>query len=63
MFFRDDLVLDLSFCVLSGLPLEFLREWDVVDEGPWVVEFVVPCPLEILHRLNELAKLLVADER
>lgn len=43
--------------------LEFVGEWLVVEEGPWVVELVVPRPLEIFHRLDELAKLLVANER
>ena len=43
VFFWDYLVVACSFCLELGYFLEFVREGFVVDEGPGVVEFVVPC--------------------
>ena len=43
--------------------LEFFGERFVVDEGPRIVELMIPCPLEILYGHDELLKLFVADKR
>lgn len=46
-----------------GLPLEFLRERDVVEEDIRVVKLVVPCTLEILHCAKQVVQFLVTDKR
>ena len=45
VFFRDGVVGALCFCLRLGYFFEFFGEGFVVDEGPGVVEFVVPCSL------------------
>lgn len=44
------------------LLLELLGEFDVVEEDVGVVEFAVPGALQIVHGLEQLVQLLVADE-
>lgn len=41
---------------------ELVGKGFVVDEGPGVIEFVIPCALQVLHGLDELVELFVADE-
>jgi hypothetical protein len=38
-------VADLCTGRRPGLPLELFRKRLVVEEGPWIVEFVIPRPL------------------
>lgn len=61
--FWDDLVGNLGLGVFPCFSLEFLGERDVVDESPRVVEFTVPGSLQVLHGLDQLAKLFVAHQR
>lgn len=46
----------------TRLPLELLIEGLVVEEGPRIIELVVPCPLEIAHRHQHVIQLPVAHE-
>ncbi len=43
-------------------PLEVVREGDIVDKGPGIVELAVECPLQISHALQDARQLRVADE-
>lgn len=47
---------------LLSLAFELLRERLIVQKGPGVVEFVVPCTLQVLHGHHEVAELFVADQ-
>ena len=49
VFFGDELVAAFGFCLGAGSGFEFFGEGDVVEEGPGVVEFVVPGSFEVLH--------------
>lgn len=42
---------------------ELFGKGNVVEEGPGVVELVVPSPFEILHGLEDAGQLFIADER
>lgn len=56
---RDELV---SYLRLRSCPcplLEILGERLVVEKGPWVVELVIPCSLQIMHTLEQIIDLLV----
>lgn len=39
----------LGLCCGACLSFELFREWLIVEEGPWIVELVVPCSFEIAH--------------
>jgi hypothetical protein len=52
----------LGFRLGLCLSLEFLSEWNVVEERPRVVELVIPRPLEIAHGLEHAVQLFVAYE-
>jgi hypothetical protein len=58
----DQLVSALGLGGGLGLLLELGREWDVVEEGPRVVELVVPRLLEVAHGLQHAVELLVAHQ-
>lgn len=58
----NELVSALCFCHCLGFLFEFLGEWDIVEECPWVVELAIPCSFEIFHRLKDLGKFLVTNE-
>lgn len=45
------------------LLLELLGEGLVVKEDVGIVEFIVPCALEIAHGADQLVQFLVAHER
>lgn len=60
--FGDEFVAALGFCLGAGAGFEFVGEGDVVEEGPGVVEFVVPGPFEVSHGLDHAVNFLVADE-
>jgi hypothetical protein len=45
------------------LLLELFGEGLVVEEGPRVIEFVVPCPLQVVHALQHGLELFVAHQR
>lgn len=60
--FWDQLVIALRFCRGARDTLELLRERDLVEEGPRIVELVVPRPFQITHRLYDACKLLVTDK-
>jgi hypothetical protein len=53
-------------CLCAGggarLLLELVGEGHVVDEGPGVVELVVPDALEVGHALEHSVELVVTDE-
>lgn len=63
VFFRDELVIALRVGFGAGAALEVFGEGDVVEEGPGIVEFVVPGSLEVFHRLDHAFDFFVADER
>ena len=62
MLFGYDVVVAFRFRLSLCYELEFFGEGFVVDEGPGVVEFVVPGSFEILHRLHQVGEFFVADE-
>ena len=62
VFFRDDVVVALGFGDGLSAPFELVGEGDVVEEGPGVVEFVVPRCFELFHGGNEFVEFFVADE-
>lgn len=58
----NQLISALGLCEFLGFSLEFLGKWDVVEEGPGVVEFVVPRALEIAHRREHILELFISYE-
>lgn len=44
------------------LLLELVREVNIVEESPWIVELVVPCALQIAHGLEHALQLLVPHQ-
>lgn len=62
MLFRDDLVSALSLGVCLRGSFEFLREGLVVEECPWIVEFVIPRALQLLHAADDLLQLAIPDQ-
>ena len=63
VFFRDGMVRAFRFRYCLGSSLEFFCEGDIVEECPWIVEFMVPCTFEFAHRGEEIFQFLVANER
>lgn len=63
VFFGDKLVAALCFCFGLGAGFEFFCEGDVVEEGPGVVEFVVPGSFEVSHGSHHAFYLFVAHKR
>lgn len=49
---RDELVVDIRLGSCPRRLLELFCEWHIVEECPWVVELVIPCALEVAHRLQ-----------
>lgn len=50
-------VRDFLCCLLKGI-----GKRDIVKEGPWIVEFVVPRGFQLLHGGNEVVKFFITDE-
>ena len=50
----------IRLCRCTCSLLELVCERLVVEESPWVVELVVPRPLEIMHTLKHIFELLIA---
>ena len=44
------------------LLLELFCERHIIEEGPWVVKFVIPRPFQILHALQQIVQLLISHE-
>lgn len=57
---RDDLVSALSLGGCACLLLELFGKGNIVEKGPWVVELVVPCPLEIVHGIKHALQFFVS---
>ena len=57
--FGDDVVGDIGFGQCGGGSFEFIGEGDVVEEGPGVVELVVPGGFKHLHGWYELMEFFV----
>lgn len=53
-------VSDLGLRYRARSLLELFGKGHVVEKGPGVVELVVPCPLEVAHRLQHAFQLLVS---
>ena len=62
VFFGDDFVVALRFSEGLCSTLEFLGKGDVVEEGPWIVEFVVPVFFQLRHGRQKVFEFFVADE-
>jgi hypothetical protein len=58
----DGVVRAICFGLGLGELLELFGEGHVVEEGPGVVELVVPCSFEVAHRRKEVEEFLVAHE-
>lgn len=56
-------VVAVGLCDGLGFSFELGVEWFVVEEGPGVIELVVPGPFEIDHRLNHAVHLIISHER
>jgi len=54
----EALCLRFGFCQC----LEFFGEGNVVEEGPGVVELVIPCPFQIAHGREEVHEFFIAHE-
>ena len=52
-------IVAFGFCDCLGFSFELGVEWFVVEKGPGVVEFVVPGPFEVNHRLDHTVHLVV----
>ena len=61
MFFGDQLVVTLGFCLGGGAAFEFCGERHIVEECPRVVEFGVPGPFEVPHRLDHTVDFFVTN--
>ncbi len=48
-----------SLCLRLGFPFKLCAERDVVEKCPGVIEFSIPCPLQIPHRLNHAIHFLI----
>lgn len=55
--------MNLCFSFLSCPSFEFLREWHVIEKGPWVIELMIPGSFQVPHRLNNSVKLLISNQR
>lgn len=55
----------MAFCARFGgcETFEFFGEGDIVEECPGIIELVVPCSLQISHRLHHAIHLLIANQR
>lgn len=62
VFFGDELIVAFGFCFGAGAMFEFFGEGDVVEEGPGVVELVVPGSFEVFHGLDHAVDFFIADE-
>lgn len=62
VFLGDDFVVAGGAGFGAGFGLEFFTEGFVVEEGPGVVEFVVPGSFEVAHGRNHAVYFFVADE-
>ena len=63
MFGGNELVIALCFGFGASAPFEFLREWNIVEEGPGIIEFRVPGTFEVAHGLDHTVNLFIAHER
>ena len=61
MLFWDEVVFAFRFCLGLSKFLEFVGERDIVEEGPGIVEFVVPGSFEVTHGGDEVVKFFIAD--
>ena len=78
MFYRDQLVVRLSGRKIGGGSLgggsaaadidkltqylEFVAEWLLVEEDPWILVFPVPMEFELSHALHDSLKLFVSHQ-
>lgn len=62
MVFGDKVVVAGSLGFGAGFGFEVFGEGFVVEEGPGVVEFVVPGSFEIAHGLNHAVDFFIANE-
>lgn len=62
VFWRDDFVVAGGAGFGAGFGLEFFVEGFVVEEGPGIVEFVVPGSFEVAHGCHHPVDFFVADE-
>ncbi len=62
VFLRDEFVVAGGVGLGAGFDLEFLCKGDVVEEGPGVVEFMVPGAFEVAHGLHHAVNFFVAYE-
>lgn len=62
MFLGYGFVAAFCFCFGAGALFEFFGEGDVVEEGPGVIELVVPGSLKISHRLHHAIDFFIADQ-
>ena len=60
--FGDNVVVALRLGDCLGPALEFFGELDIVEEGPGIVELVVPCCFQFFHRGDELVEFFVAHQ-
>lgn len=50
----------LCICCCARLLLEFFCKGLIIEEGPRIVELVVPRPLKVVHALKHIVELLIA---
>lgn len=54
-------IFTLCFRLCLCPSLKFFIEGDIVEKGPWVVEFRIPGSFEISHRLNHSIDFVVSN--
>ena len=62
VFFWDEMVVARGLGFGAGFGFEVFGEGFVVEEGPGVVEFVVPGSFEVAHGLDHAVDFFIADE-
>lgn len=58
----DRTIVNLRLCFSLRPPLELLRERDVVEEDPRVIELAVPGPFQVANRGDQVVKFFVSYE-
>lgn len=60
--FLDRTIVNLRLRFGLRPPLELLRERDVVEEDPWVIELAVPGPFQVANCGDQVVKFFVPYE-
>lgn len=62
VFLRNELVVAFRLCESLCTAFKLFGEGNIIEEGPRIIELVVPAFFELLDGREKLMKFLVADE-